>query len=201
MDVKSSHTYADYSDGDLVQRWLMGDEAAFAALYKRYNTRLLNTAIYKTSSREISRELVQEVFMELYLHRFSLDTDTCLQGYLFTILANKINNYHRRLLVEQKYREHTRFINSLVEADAYQTTEKKELKKKIESIIHKLPARCKIVFLLKRNEQLSNKEISWRLNISVNTVEQHIRKARNILRKSLKDYDFGLVLIFLLCSI
>jgi RNA polymerase sigma-70 factor (family 1) len=189
MDLKSTHPYEDHSDADLVQRWLIGNEAAFDALYTRYATRLLNTAVHKTGSKEISRELVQEVFMELYLHRFSIDTNARLEGYLFTILNNKISNYHRRLLVEQKYREHTRLVNRSTEAGADQTTEKKELKKKIDSVIYQLPPRCRAVFLLKRNEQLSNKEISMRLKISENTVEQHMRKARNLLRRSLEDYE------------
>jgi RNA polymerase sigma-70 factor (family 1) len=189
MDLKSAHPYADHSDADLVQRWLIGDETAFDVLYMRYATRLLNTAIHRTNSREISRELVQEVFMELYLHRFSLRINARLEGYLFTILNNKIKNYHRRLLIEQKYREHTRLSNGSMEASANLAAEKKELKKKIDSIIYELPPRCRAVFLLKRNELLSNKEISRRLNISENTVEQHMRKALNLLRRSLEGYE------------
>lgn len=183
--MESTHSYSDFDDAELVRLWLKGEEIAFVALYKRYLLRLLNNALQKTNSKEIARELVQEVFMELYLHRHSLVPGTCLQGYLFTILRNKVFNYYRRQTVDQKYQDHIRLLGELSDSSANEAVEKKELKEKINSIVQSLPTQCKTVFLLKRDEHFSNKEIARRLNISVNTVEQHIRKARNVLRKKL----------------
>jgi RNA polymerase sigma factor (sigma-70 family) len=59
-------------------------------------------------------------------------------------------------------------------------------------LIQELPAQCRTVFLLSREQQLSNKQIAEQLDISVNTVEQHIRKARRILREALGNYEFGI---------
>jgi RNA polymerase sigma-70 factor (ECF subfamily) len=194
--LKISHTYANYSDAELVECWLKGNEIAFNALHSRYAGRLLHIAIQKTNSREAATELVQEVFMELYLHRHTLERGACLYGYLFTILSNKIYNNFRRLLIEKKYLEHIRFLNGATEPGLEKRMENKELKTKVETVIRNLPPRCKSVFLLKWDQQLSNKEISAFLNISVNTVEQHIRKARNELRKSLGNYEWGLIITF-----
>lgn len=61
----------------------------------------------------------------------------------------------------------------------------KELQTYLKARIAELPPQCRTVFLLSREAQLSNKEVAEKLNISVNTVEQHMRKALRILRASL----------------
>ena len=195
--MADTFSYEDGSDAVLVQYWLKGDEQAFDVLYKRYVLNLLNTAYRKTGSRELAKELVQDVFLELYQHRERLDIHASLSGYLFTILKNKIYNYYRHRLVEQKYRQHVHRSSETSRQETGKRLEQKELLKQVHAHISKLPAQCRAVFLLSREEHLTNKEIAERLQISVHTVEQHIRKARRLLRESLGDYEFGLVCICL----
>lgn len=63
-----------------------------------------------------------------------------------------------------------------------------ELEKKIEEIIQSMPEECKKVFLLSRYGNKSYAEIANELNISVNTVKYHIKKALSLFREELKDY-------------
>jgi RNA polymerase sigma-70 factor (family 1) len=184
--------YNGLSDAELIQLWVNGDEAAFDTLYKRYVVRLLNTAFQKTNSREMAQELVQDVFMELYLHRAKITIHTSLQGYLFTILRNKIFNHYRHQLVQKKYRQFVVQRGEQLAHDSGKALEGKELQDKIRVLVQELPVQCRTVFLLSREQQLSNKQIADQLNISVNTVEQHIRKARRILREALGNYEFGI---------
>jgi RNA polymerase sigma-70 factor (family 1) len=197
--------YGEYSDPQLIEQWLKGEEQAFDILYKKYVIGLLNTAYRKTGSRETARELAQDVFMELYLHRWQLETHSSLHNYLYTILKNKICNYYRHRLVEQKYEQFVQHTQEAVSPDANRQLENKELKKRLHTHIRQLPQQCRTVFMLSWEERLSNKEIAEKLQISVNTVEQHIRKARRLLRDALDDYEFGFVYIYLaagsaLCS-
>jgi RNA polymerase sigma-70 factor (family 1) len=184
--------YHGFGDAELIRLWVNGDEAAFDTLYKRYVVRLLNTAFQKTNSREMAQELVQEVFMELYLHRSTITIHTSLQGYLFTILKNKIFNHYRHQLVQKKYRQFVVQRGEQLAHDSGKTLEGKELQDRVRVLIQELPVQCRTVFLLSREQQLSNKQIADQLNISVNTVEQHIRKARRILREALGNYEFGI---------
>jgi RNA polymerase sigma-70 factor (family 1) len=184
--------YNGLGDAELIQLWVNGDEAAFDTLYRRYVVRLLNTAFQKTNSREMAQELVQDVFMELYLHRAKITIHTSLQGYLFTILRNKIFNYYRHQLVQKKYRQFVVQRGEQLAHDSGKALEGKELQDKVRVLIQELPAQCRTVFLLSREQQLSNKQIAEQLDISVNTVEQHIRKARRILREALGNYEFGI---------
>lgn len=190
--MAKTEAYHDFDDAELIQLWVDGDEAAFDTLYKRYVLKLLNTGFQKTGSRELAQELVQDVFMELYLHRNTLTIHSSLQGYLFTILKNKIFNYYRHEQVQKKYRLFITHRGEQHAPDSGKTLEGKELQDKIRQLVLDLPPQCRTVFLLSRERHLSNKQIAEQLHISVNTVEQHIRKARRILREALGNYEFGI---------
>lgn len=56
----------------------------------------------------------------------------------------------------------------------------------LQEEIQKLPPQCKHVYRLRREAELSNKEIARQLNISENTVEQHMRRALRLLRNALQ---------------
>ena len=59
-----------------------------------------------------------------------------------------------------------------------------------------LPVECRTVFQMSRFEGLSNQEIAERLNISINTVKYHIKKALSVLKEGLGDYLFAIVVAF-----
>ena len=63
--------------------------------------------------------------------------------------------------------------------------------------LNKLPAKCRVVFNLSRFEEMSYKEISEKLEISIKTVENQIGKALKIMRENLKDYLISFLLIVL----
>ena len=83
------------------------------------------------------------------------------------------------------------------ESDAYAYMQTKELESLLTKEISKLPPQCQIVFRMRRDHDLSNKEIAGLLNISVNTVEQHMRKAIRILRIAFNIGKKAMSLFFL----
>ena len=146
---------------------------------------------------EASQELVQDVFLSLYRQLPSLREETVLENYLFIAIRNRIYNYHRQQLLQLKKEALLR--NNLPDpaGNDPDKLEIKELEIKLRNKIQELPTQCRAVFLLSREEQLSNKEVAERLHISVNTVEQHMRKALRILRASFVD-ELSLFLLILL---
>jgi len=73
-----------------------------------------------------------------------------------------------------------------------------ELQQAIDNAMLKLPPQCKLVFEMSRMEQLSYSEIAKKLNISTNTIENHISKALKILRIELREFLSVLILFQLL---
>ena len=176
--------YHNDSDPELISLWKKGDEKAFDCLYKRYVVYLTNIASKKTTSIDIAKDCVQEVFLSVYHRKDELQTTTSLKSYLYTALQHKIYNHYQKVLTRTKY-EHAASVDlKIVGNNSNEEFESKDLEKQIQERILNLPPQCRKVFLLSREEQLPYKEIAKQLNISVNTVDQHIQKALRILKNS-----------------
>ncbi len=157
----------------------------------------MNLAHKKTGQLEASQELVQDIFISLYRQLPALKEDTQLDNYLFIALRNRVYNFHRQQLAQLKREQAFMQVLPAGPRENYGLLEVKELETFLQNKIRELPTQCRAVFLLSRENQLSNKEVAERLNISVNTVEQHMRKALRILRSSLGN-ELTILLFWLL---
>ena len=193
-EISTDH-FTSLSDAQLIARWQEGEEKAFDVFYVRHVPDLVSLAARKTNSREAARELVQDVFFDLFKQKDRLDADRNIRAYLHGALRNRIFNYYREILQKKKHEDLLLLTNN----ESYNGTEQQvaynELKDLLQQGIEGLPLKCREVFVLSRQEHLSHKEIAVRLNISVNTVEQHMRKALQRLRCSIQHYIVWLILV------
>ena len=168
--------------------------------------RLFNFANGYLNDQEVSREVLQDVFLQLWDNRNRLAQNTSLKAYLYTLTRNRCIDIIRKERValqfqkekREKYLRLTENINALNDP-ILDNLFACELEKEIENIIDQLPGQCQRIFILSRKEGLKNKEISLALNISEKTVESHISKALRTLRDSLNKKFPGCVnLIFIM---
>lgn len=131
---------------------------------------------------------MQDVFISLFQLRESLDPEISVRAYLYVALKNRILNHYRHQSVQKRYEQYIAQQQLHVSDSISSNYHGKELELQINAEIKKLPLQCRTVFLLSREEELPYKEIATHLNISVNTVEQHMRKALRILRASMSNY-------------
>lgn len=180
-----------YSDPELLDLIQNGDSLAFKELYNRYWDMLLDMAYKRLGYIEIAEEVIQDIFVNLFLRKEKLEVRSSLEGYLKNALKYKIFDVFRSMAV------HDRYVATMLHQPApYCQTpetnlEAKELSEKINMITEKLPQKCREVFLLSRIEQLSNKSIAEKLDISVSTVEKHIGKAMDIMKTGFRNYNAG----------
>lgn len=174
---------------------------AFEIVYSLYYVQLCRVAYKKLGDEELVEELVQDVFLNLWVKRKSLDTEGNLQAYLYATLRNKaLSELRSRLLRSQHYikaREEGEIFSVNVEDDYVA----RETELKIKKIVDSLPPQCREAFILSREEQLSYKAIADRMNISVNTVEKHVSKALKKLRTEFKDYNTPIIILLGLLAI
>lgn len=183
------------SDLELILLWQQGDDSAFEAIYKKYALLLLAQAMRKTNDRVIAEELVHNTFITLNKQRKDAARLQSLGAYLCTILKNKILDHYKHESVVKKYENFLATRPAREEPSIETLLEVKELETLLMDNIEKLPAQCKKIFKLSRMENLTNKEIAARLQISENTVEQQMRKALRILRSTLIRYDRELLML------
>lgn len=190
--------YQNYTDPELVNLWKNGQEKAFETLYKRYVAQLVFIASQKIGCVETAKEIVQDVFLNLFLHKMELQPKISLKPYLLTALKNKIYNFYQKELNRLKYKETIADSFPIESNDPLCILENKELNIQIKEKIKELPPQCKAVFLLSREEKLTYNEIAERLKISPNTVDQHIQKALRTLRTAVRSALLILLLPYLI---
>ncbi len=139
-----------------------------------------------------SKNLVHDVFIAVWEKYEDLPEDTNFRSYLFTSTRNRCLNYIR----DRKKVVPLEGAHEQVTASEDNSFEARELEKEIELAINILPEKCRIVFEMSRYEELKYAEIAEKMNISVKTVEAHMSKALNMLRKALVNFLSLLLFIF-----
>lgn len=191
-------TYNTYTDQELMALIKQGEHRAFDFVHQRYSKELLNAAFKRLDSVEEAEEIVQELFVNLYIRRSEIEITQNLGSFLRTALKYKVFNVYRSRFTRERYATLIQQQSSVEYADPSQHMEAKELALKIQKSTQKLPAKCREVFILSKVEHLSNKTIAERLGISISAVEQHITKAFKLIKADFENYDQGLILILLL---
>lgn len=178
--------YKGQSDGQLLENIGKGDREAFEQLFDRYWESLFAAAMHRLQSEQIAKDVLQELFVELWEKHESLNIRSNVSGYLFTALKHRVINKIKSEAIRAKYEKMTiRYyeINGLATEHQFS---RNYLREEMETKVKQLPDRCREVFELSRIEQLTHKEIGERLNISPKTVENHIGRALKVLRPYLK---------------
>jgi len=185
----------EYTNEEILILLKSDQDAAIEYLFKKYYSYLCMIANRVLKNQQTSEDIVQEVFCDLWKKRGNFNIKSSVQYYLRKATVNKTLNYIR----DNKfiYDDDSKFDYV---PDSYSITanlEKKELEKKINEGIDKLPEKARMVFLLSRFEQLSYREIAEKLGISIKTVENHISKSLKLLRIHLKPYTDKVLLLII----
>ena len=144
----------------------------------------------------IAEEVVQSTFIKLWEVREQVDTRKSILSYLSSIAKNSLFNKYQHQIVEFLYQQ---FL--LKEQPVYDTFIEKEIDKKwlenyVDELIEQLPPSRKRIFILRRKEEFSTKEIADIMQISISTVETQLSLATKFIKRQFeKNYDK----LFILC--
>ncbi len=186
--------YSDKSLHKIVKDLRKGDKQALDEIYKFFYPKLYVFAKSFLKVEDDINDILQDVFVKLWLSREKIGKVETFNSYLFTIAKNAIVSYFREKSKDQKFEARVKEILVSAENEYNDELEYKDLKQNLESIIDQLPDKRKQIFKLSREEGLSNKEIAEKLDISVKTVEDHMRHALRFIRKHLKTIEIFTIL-------
>lgn len=179
-----------------------GDERAFEAVFRAYYPRLCQFAKTYINDTSVSKNMAQDAFMRLWENRETLREGGSVIAYLLTLTRNCCLDYLKHLQVELKHSNKVakNFSESELNYQALKRLEidlldYTEIERIINTTLETLPPQCRQVFSMSRFENLSNSEISEKLDISVKAVEANITRALKIFKAELKDYIAILVLL------
>jgi RNA polymerase sigma-70 factor (family 1) len=175
---------SNHNDISLFGRIAAGDEEAFETIFHAHNRTLYPFILSVVKNEADAKEIIQEVFLKLWLKRESLTTIDNPGGWLYTVAANTAYAYLRR---EARYATRLQTAAGFPGAsldDIHEQFDTKEMKAMIAEAVVKLPARRRQVFEMSRYEGRSRREIAEELGISENTVRNHLAEAVS----SIQDY-------------
>jgi len=177
--------YTQCSDAELAALLRSGDDAAFKEIYQRYDKLLFLYAFSKLRNEEEAKDAVQDVFLWVLKNKDVLILKTTLSGYLYKSTLNRVFDIFRHRDIVKKYIEAgDYFIETDTEETDYLIREK-DIALLIEQEIASMPPRMKEIYKLKRKQYLSTKQIAEQLDISENTVSNHLKKASKHLKTKL----------------
>ena len=170
----------------------------FDFVFHYYYSGLCAYAERLVSDESIAEDIVQELFVTLWLKCEQIQITSSLKNYLFTSVKNRSLDYLKREQRKSQKLNHFVEETELPENLSSLWFAEAELQPIVEKSLKKLPPRCREIFKLSRFEGLKNQEIADKLGLSKRTVELQVSNALKQLRIDLKDYLPLFILMYLL---
>lgn len=188
---------SEHSESLLLQKIREGDEYAFEIAFLKYYTPLCKYIWKYVRSETLAEEIVQEVFTTVWERRLNLDPGGHLRGLLYEMARNEALDYIKHQKIVDQYiaeakQERTETPHTMIDFDE---GSKKAFVEDAREVINDLPPKAGRIYKLNREEGLTYKEIASYLDISIKTVESHMRRVLQILRERLSKYLHLLLLM------
>ena len=176
-----------------VEKLKNGDNNAYTLLMNDYYKNLCGYANLFTKDPSKSEDIVQNIFVKIWIYRKKIDPNIPIKKYLHKSVYNEFIDQYRKnksvISLEEKY---LKVIDTIIDDNSLDI---EKLMMNVNREIDKLPEKCKRVFILNKKEGLTHDEIAEYLQISTKTVESHITRAFKILNQKLGNKIKSILII------
>jgi RNA polymerase sigma-70 factor (ECF subfamily) len=176
-------------DYALLRRITRGDANALEELIRRHERRLYQLAYRLLKDPLEAEDALQEVFLKAYEHAGSFEPRSTVKAWLNRITANHcLNRLRERVPLTSLDDEDTAPPLASAVATPLEALEEAELARRLEGLLASLPENQRRALVLKRFGDLSYQEIAEVMETSADAVDGLIKRARQFLKKALKEY-------------
>ncbi len=182
----------------LIRGILTQNKIVFDFVFSYYYSGLCAYCERITNNQDVSEDIVQELFLNLWIKHHKIKIESSLKNYLFTSVKNRSIDY-----IKSEQRKTKKLIHLTEEPLQYENLSslwfaETELQAVVEKSLQKLPPRCREIFELSRLDGLKNQQIADKLSLSKRTVELQVSNALKQLRIDMAAYLPLNLLMFLL---
>lgn len=191
----------EHTDKFLVKELITGNEKAFRKLFDLYRQEVYSYSKSLVKSSHTAEEIVQDVFLKVWLQRKNINPDLSFKSFIFTIARNLAFNFlkkaaNNKKLIEEIFYRSQKFFNA-----TEQHIQEVELEIIRQEALKLLPPKRKRIFQMSRDEGKSYQDISLELKISVSTVKNQMSKALETHRTFLQAHsDISFIIAIVLNS-
>lgn len=169
----------------LLKQVATGDAEAYTRLFHHYSPHVHAVALMYVKDAGLAREIVQDVFLKIWVRKEEMETVLRFDDYLFILTRNHIYDSFKKKLVRLKAQDLLLRQQPAASNDTDQRLLRHEYEKLLDTAISQLPPARKKVYQ-ERALGYSNEEISQRLNISIHTVKKQWQLAVHFVRAFVK---------------
>ncbi|SHN45526.1 RNA polymerase sigma factor [Chitinophaga sp. CF418] len=193
--------YEKRSDKELFDLLNQSDDKAYKVIFERYWEPLYRRVSSMAPDREETKDILQDVFLDLYNKRGTFESTDSLGGYLYRAVRSRMLNLARNYKVTQKYLQYLTYALG-DETPAHQRPDQtlvdREFEERIEMEIASLPSKMRKIFEMSRLEYKTHKQISSELGVTEGTVKKQIQYALARLWSKLSCFFFMFVMLAIL---
>lgn len=166
-------------------RAIAGDDVSFQAIVERHQSMVYSIAWHALGNDAAAEEVAQDVFLRLYRNLEAIESEDHLKFWLRRVTTN-------RVIDETRKRRHVMVsLDDVPELVDERPAGDPLLGKRLRELVRTLPMPQRLVVTLRYQEELVPKEIARVLEMPLNTVRSHLRRALAALREALEDVMEG----------
>ncbi|MFZ6009554.1 MAG: RNA polymerase sigma-70 factor [Bacteroidota bacterium] len=164
---------------------------AFREIFHIHSDQVYAFALRLTKSHSIAEEMVQEVFMKIWINRTSASTIENFNAYLFVITRNLVFNALKRQALEEKAKIVLSQELEKKHHDTEETVIRRDYERLLQETVNHLPPQQRLVYSLCHQEGLRYDEVAQRLKISRLTVKTHMQQALKTIKAQFANLGTG----------
>lgn len=193
----------NFEEKIFIELYRKNNRQAYTMLCEKYFDRLFLFASNMVFREDVAKDIVQDVFIQMYEKTPEFINIYALQGYLFKCVRSRCYNYLRDLKVKDKHQ--LLYTQAIVESDNmdvfdddfFDSLDYDKIMCEIDTIIENLPEKCRDICHMRFIEKRKYVDIAQTLGVSENNVKMQISRGMEKIRLGLKRYNFSAILFII----
>ena len=193
MPASITSTWTGQDDRELVAASKVGNQEAFAQLVQRHQRRVFNLVFRMLQQYEEANEVTQETFLAAWQGLSSFRGDALFSTWLYRIAYNcSLKQLEQRkrdtaLQVAVQAEQSLQHEGSDERAEAEMEAHERQVF--VREHLSMLPAKYRIVLVLRHLQEMTYEEMAEILTMPIGTIKTHLFRARNLLKEHLESFD------------
>lgn len=190
--------YQKFDEAELLKAIAAGNQEAFTLLFEDRHSKFYTFAFKLTRSRALAEEIIQDVFLNIWINRAALENMLNVDAYLNRITRNLSFNALRNVAKDKLMLKELPDDEFFPDHSTEQSLAYNDTLSLMQTAIAKLPPQQQLVYRLCHQEGLTYEQAAVKLNLAPSTVHSHMKAALGNLRGHFKKMGIPLLLIGIL---